>query len=324
MRAYQQLGQEHHPNVLDVERSKLLMIESCESLLRTKLHFFMNLNVPEPIQNELLFSTYYQTELYYLLMILGLILNNIKAYASVSALISVIPGLVQPAKVILTIIFVFLQAIFFYGFEISMLKVSFGLPVSNTDIYLLLDVSLDQLQSTTRINKLVAFLVVVVEEDQRQELIELIQILNVDISNKKNTIQIQNNSFSTKFLMYASIALGMITSIASSYFVCSMIMNTFAASLVSTPIGYLLIILAILVDLGFYYALGVVGMMRWINQDLNKFNTFQRKVAIFEQEYSPGFWMAIKKQNNRRQLNDSKNAETQTTYPEFNQLSCIS
>lgn len=134
------------------------------------------------------------------------------------------------------------------------------------------------------------------EDKLYQDYQSVVTTLNTDLNTKFQSLQSYEEPLSKKILKIAILGFGMITNIASSYFMFNAVLKVWAATLVGTPLGWGILILAILVELGFYYAMIATSILRLLNSDHDKFNVLKNELNIFEQEHLLFFSKALKKQ----------------------------
>lgn len=289
---YQQLKRDaNEENWLDIEKSKLEHIKLIELNLKRDLSIFPMKGGSEEEQPQ-----QYKKILYYILMVLGTINDAARSYMFGCALISLIPSLSQTIRIILSILYIVFEAILFYGFEISFLRDALGISNKSTHYVSYTNTNIEQVRIVTRINHLLANIQVLdMDAKLYQDYQSLVTVLNTDLQTKFYSLQSYEEPFSKKILKMAILGFGMITNIASSYFMLNTLLKAWAATMVGTPLGWGIIILAILVDLGFYYAMGGASILRLLNSGQDNFNVLKNELSLFEQEHLLFFSKRINK-----------------------------
>lgn len=311
---YQNLQNQNVVNKLNNEKSKLEIIKLIKDRLNRDIQFStlsqQSSNLRE--ENNLFFKRL-KTIIFYILTILGISFNSVRNYLSASLLISIIPKLTQPVQVFLSIVFVFFQEVLFYGFEISLLRKAFDPSSSKTDLFLLIDIYIEQIQLVKELNKqLSSMLALSIDDNSYYQYVELVKLLNLDIQRKCDLTNNYENSALRKALTAATLIIGTISSIASTYFMITTILKTLAASIVATPLGGFIIVLAILVDLGFYYAMGATSILKSMNAKNEHCDLLKKEVDSFQQEYSCQFWRKSTYQRQRLNIKTCKDMAVQT------------
>lgn len=306
---YQKLQPDiNQENRLEIEKLKLECIKLIEFNLKRDLRISLVNEDFEEVQFQ-----QHQRRLYYVLMILGTINDAARNYMFGFTLISLIPNLSKPIQIILSILYIVFEAILFYGFEIALLRDALWIPKKSTNLSCYINTNIQQIRAITRINQLLVNIQVLDMDDKLyQDYQSVVTVLNADLNTKFHSLQSYEESFSKKILKMAVLGFGMITNIASSYFMFNAVLTAWAASLVGTPLGWTIIVLAILVELGFYYAMGAASILRLLNSDRDNFNILKNELNMFEQKNPFFFSKRIKKQDAKSQCQIMHDMATQT------------
>ncbi|MCR9191498.1 MAG: hypothetical protein NXI01_02425 [Gammaproteobacteria bacterium] len=314
MEGYQKLSEHsNEEDKLEIEKLKLAYIQCIELHLKRDLQLLPSqLNDEEAPPREAL-QSYCKKILYYLLMIFGTLNDAVRNYLFGSALFSLIPNLVLPIRIILSVFYIVFEAILFYGFELFLLRSALGISNSKTNAHKFLSVNIEQVRATTRINQLLMSIQVLTLDDQLyQDYRTVVASLNDDLEVKRHSIQCYDELFSKKLLKASVLGFGIITNIASSYFMIHSVLTTWAAALLGTPLGWGIIFLAILVELGFYYFMGAAGVIRLMNANHDDFKTLKNELSIFNQEHLTLFSTHVRKKEHCTQATVLHDMGTQT------------
>lgn len=311
---YQNLQSQNVVNKLNNEKSKLEIIKLIKDRLNTDIQFSTLSQQPTNLREESnLFFKHLKTIIFYFLTILGISFNSVRNYLSASLLIATIPKLTQPVQVFMSIVFVFFQEMLFYGFEISLLRKAFDPSSSKTDLFLLIDTYIEQIQLAKEINKqLTSMLALSIDDNAYYQYVQFVELLNHDIQKKCDITNNYENSVFRKTLTIATLIIGIISSIASTYFMITTILKALAASIIATPLGSFIIVLAVLVDLGFYYAMGATSVLKSMNAKNEHCDLLKKEVDSFQQEYSCQFWRKSTYQRQRLNIKICKDMAVQT------------
>lgn len=293
LKDYQKLSRDtNEENRLESEVLKLEHIKLIECNLKRDLYLLPARGISVAVQ-----PPQYRKKLYYSLMILGTLNDAARNYMFGSALISLIPNLAQPLRIILSILYIVFEAILFYGFEIALLKDALAISNTSTNLSSYINTNIEQVRTVTRINQLLVHIQVLdMDDKQYQDYHSLVAVLNADLHTKLHSLQSYEAPWYKKTFKVAVLGFGVITNIASSYFLFNAVLTTWAATLVGTPLGWGVIILAIVVELGFYYAMGAASILRLLNSDSDHFNVLKNELSMFEQDHLLFFSKHVKKQ----------------------------
>lgn len=312
--AYQNLQENINPNDnLRTEKLKLQIIEQIEFKLKNDIQFHLPTDLHEEALSINIAQTNRKKITYYLLLILGITLDTTKNFVFGYTLITLIPGLSFLTQVILTICYLILGAILFYGFEIVLLKKSLGVLNIHTNLNQIINVQIKQIETIKSINRLLSSISALsIDDNKYSNYVTITNIFNQDLQAKYEAMQPYEQSFFKKALMFSVLAFGVISKVASSYFLMSTILSAWAASLVGTPLGWLIIILAIMVELGFYKAMGATGVIQLMNSDLEDLKVLKKNLHSFNSEYPNLFFQRTTHLRPRLEYKIMRDAYTQT------------
>lgn len=312
--AYQNLQGNINPNdKLRTENLKLQIIKQIELKLKNDIQFHLPAEVHEEALSINLSQTNRKKITYYILLILGIILDTTKNFVFGYTLITLIPGLSPLTQILLTMCYLILGAILFYGFEIALLKKSLGVLDIHTNLHQIINTQIEQIQAVKTINRLLSSISALSIDNQKySNYVTITNIFNQDLQAKYSAMQPYEQSFFKKALMFAVLAFGVISKVASSYFLMSTILSAWAASIVGTPLGWLIIILAIAVELGFYKAMGATGVIQLMNTDLEDLKVLKNELYSFNREYPTLFFQRVTSLKLRTEQKVLQDAQTQT------------
>jgi len=294
---YQKLSENStEKNKLEVENLKLGYIQDIELYLKRDLQLLpCQLNNEEVLPGEAS-QNYRKKILYYILLVFGTLNDAVRNYLFGSALIALIPNLVLPIRIILSVCYIVFEAVLFYGFELFLLRNALGIANSKVDAHRLVSVNIEQVRTIARINQLLVSIQVLTLDDQLyQDYRTVVASLNADLETKFNSLQRFDDSFSKKLLKAAILGFGIMTNIASSYFMINSVLTAWAPILLGTPLGYGIICLAIMVELGFYYFMGAAGVIRLMNAHHDDFKILKNELRIFNQKNTTFFSTHVRK-----------------------------
>lgn len=296
-------------NQLHIEIEKLHIIFCVELKLKREILQPEMLGRIEVLQQQ----TFFEKILYYILMILGILHSAIKSYMFGSGLVALIPALSSPIRILLSLFYVCLQTILFYGFDISLLKNRFGFSGSNTNLYRFIDTLIEQASAINTINRLLStVLVFTMDDESKADYGRIVKLFNQDFQRKYQTLQANDSSIYRKIAVIGMVGFGIISTIAGSYFMTNSLLTFYAANLIGTPWGWAIIALFVSIELGFYYAMGATGIINLINKDYKNVNKLHREFSIFQNEQNIAHLRQIKNLNERFGPKQQKEAATQT------------
>lgn len=308
--AYEELNENlSTENQLHLEMEKLHIILCVESKLKRKLLQPEMLDRIEVTQQQ----TFFEKVLYYILMSLGILHSAIKSYMFGSGLVALIPALSSPIRVLLSLFYVCLQTILFYGFDISLLKNRFGFSGSNTNLYRFIDTLIEQVSTINTINRLLStVLVFTLDDESKADYGRIVRLFNQDFQRKYQTLQANDRSVYRKIAIIGMVGFGIISTIAGSYFMTNSLLTFYAANLIGTPWGWAIIALFVSIELGFYYAMGATGIINLINKDYKNVNKLHREFSIFQNEQNTSHLIQIKHLTERFGPKEQREVATQT------------
>ncbi len=310
IRAYEELHANlRTENQLHIEMEKLHIILCVESKLKREILQPEMLGRIEAPQQQ----TFFEKALYYILMSLGILHSAIKSYMFGSGLVALIPALSSPIRILLSLFYVCLQTILFYGFDISLLKNRYGFSGSNTNLYRFINTLIEQVSTINTINRLLStVLVFTINDESKADYVRIIKLFNQDFQRKYQVLQANDSSIYRKIAVVGMVGFGIISTIAGSYFMTNSLLTFYAANLIGTPWGWAIIALFVSIELGFYYAMGATGIINLINKDYKNINKLHREFSIFQNEQNSAHLRQIKNLNERFGPKKQKEAATQT------------
>ncbi len=295
MQAFEALTQQTNPlERLPVEAEKLRLIQAFEALILNAVHLYT-----PPLQNseqgwlEAL-KQHGRDMLYYFLLWLGMIQNAATGYLFWLDLFSLMPTLSNPMVVFLSICCMIFGSGLFYSFEVTFLQDALGITGSNTELSRLLDLYSEQLHATSAIHQwLTSMHMWSVEPEQYDGYLRLTTLINQDLQIKQAKMGHYPESLLKQMLKAMALTFGAFSTIAGSYVATNTLLTTFASCWVGTPLGWALILTAMIVDLGFYYAMGATSTAQLINPDFDHYQTLKKEFESFQTTF-PGELHAMK------------------------------
>ncbi len=296
-------------NQLHIEIEKLHIILCVESKLKREILQPVMIGRVEAPQQQ----TFFEKLLYYVLMSFGILHSLFRSYMFGNGLVALIPALSSPVRIMLSLLYVCLQTILFYGFDISLLKSRFGFSGSNTNLYQFINTLIEQIGAINSINRLLStVLVFTIDNESKADYDRIIAIFNQDFQRKYQVLQTNDNSIYRKIAIVGMVGFGVVSTIAGSYFMTNSILLFYAANLVGTPWGWAIVALFVAIELGYYYAMGATGVVNLINKDYKNVNKLHREFSIFQNEQNSDHLRQIKYLNYRFGPKIQKEVATQT------------
>ncbi len=305
----------HNSNMQDPlskEQLKLQIIDQILRQLKMIIDDSPSTHEPDIIQTQPIPQETCKKILYYLLVVLGTLQVAARNYLFGTALIGLLPGLSPITTIILSCLYVVLNNIFFYAFEVSLLRNALGISNTHTHLEHLINTHLEQIKKIKTIN-LLLLNIATINHKLYKDYEPIITVLNHDIQTKYNDLQTHNQSLLKKILTIAMVGLGTLSTAAISYFILNTMLTLWATTLIGTPLGILIILLGVAADIGFYYVMGASGVMRLINSDYENYQTLKQELELFDKDYNCSFFAQKRRRayDNKPELND---AATQTEF----------
>ena len=273
-------------DLLAISDEKLRLIQRFNTIINN--HIPLRLR-PKPLDEKSSDALLQQTcrQIFYqFLLVFGLFQDALGSYLFWSALFILIPSISNPVLIIASLAATALSSILYYAFQVTFLKDAFDLPQDHTHLGLLLSNYSLQLETTTAINEMLSSIwMLPIDNAIYDEYIQLLTLLNQDLRCRHAAMGAYTETAFKKVLKSCTLAFGALASIASSYFTVHLLMSLVAAPLLGTPIGWVILILTVVADLGYYYAMGATSMARLINPDLDHYQTFKNNLDDFNSSY---------------------------------------
>ena len=284
IRAFEPLLQPTNaPEKLSVETEKLRLMHAFETMIHQDIQ-----RPPPPLPHEhgLLYEAFKQhcrDMLYYFLLWVGLIQNAATTYVFWSELFVLIPAISNPTAVVLSIVNTVFAGFLFYSFEVTFLHEALGMTYSNTALGELLALYSEQLNTTRAITQQLRSIdMMPVHHAQYDGYIQLVTLIRQDFQMKHAAMGGYPESLLKCILKGVALAFGAVSSIAGSYVAVNVLLTSLAASWIGTPLGWGLIMIATVVDLGFYYAMGATSTARLINPEFDNYQDIKKELGLFQ------------------------------------------
>lgn len=249
--------------------------------------FFNEQNVLDfkKTQIDLNNSCFSQKILYYFLVTFGLIEQCAGSFVFGSTLFGLIPGLSQFSLIAVSLIYTLLDSLLFYSFEISFLKEALGIQLNHSDLSSIIQIYKEQLYYVELIN-------IHINALKRNgnlnssELINTLQILNDDLIKKCEQMQEYKISNIRQTIQYGVLTFGVLSNIAESYFLAHSFLLLLSPAIGFAGIGYLLIAITIIANLGFFYAMGANAVVKIMHPELDEYKALKNDLNNFTRAIS--------------------------------------
>lgn len=224
--------------------------------------------------------------LYWLLIIIGLTQQTVGSYLFATTLFSIVPGLSATFLAVISIIYVILDAIIFYAFNASFLKDALNLPQRSSSVGTLLKIYNEQITVTIELNESLSKLSILkMDKNHFRDYVKLVVLMNQDLRTKNEEIQKCQLSSVNKILKYAVITFGLLSNIASYYYL-GMAFSAFILPVVGVFLAQIMILITIISGLSFYYAIGVTSIIRLADPHKEELDALKKKLTDFSEKYS--------------------------------------
>ena len=218
---------------------------------------------------------------YFLILIYGSLQRAVGSYLFGSTLFLLIPHIHSIALMMLSSLFVVLDSLFFYAFDVSFLKSAINIEDKPTEIGSLNQIYVQQRQAVKAINRALRYEVSLrFKPSECNAYSTSRDLFNKHLLEKLKRMEEPKLSWRMLCLEYAVIVFGAFSSITDSYFVFTLLHLSFF-----TPLGAMLAIGFILSGLALYYGMGVKSLNKFINPDLESFQILKEKLSKFKTEF---------------------------------------
>ena len=218
--------------------------------------------------------------LYYFLLTFGLIEQCAGSFVFGASLFGLIPGISNFSLIAVSLIYTFLDSLLFYAFEVTFLKEALGINSLNSEFGELLKVYKEQLYYIELLN-------IHIDALKRNPnftndvLLETLEKLNQDMIKKCQQMQEQEVSSLRTSIQYGVLSFGVLANVAESYFLAHSFLILLAPTLAFTGMGYLLIAITIIANLGFFFAMGANSVVKIIHPELDDFKALKQELNHF-------------------------------------------
>ena len=262
-----------------LETSKLAVIQELTNRISLALNEQSQNNTVESKCNS---SVNYFA--YYFCLFGGFIQTGSESYLFGSTLFALIPGLVNPWLLCVSLVYVVLDAVLFYAFDAAQLRDSLNIEYTSTGVSQLMQTYAEQLQKVTALNEKLSKLqrIESLSLEDYAAYIACLKSFNADICHKQNTIGAYPESSWRKFCKSAIWVFGAFASVAGDYFIASALLGLIRSSLVGTPVGWVITILLTLSGLGLYCAMEGRSVANLVNPDFQAFKDLKHDLTLFD------------------------------------------
>jgi len=281
MKDFQSLSATNQRNARETELNNLYIIREIEKKINNKLYpvCVKTENSPQADSN---FQPWMTRFCYIFTLSFGILQRAVGSYLFGSTIFLLIPQISLVLLITLSSLFVALDSLLFYAFEVSFLKSAMGMLDEPTEIGSLNQIYLDQRKVIKAINRELN------GQNERELLGEELNnysqcknIFNAHLLEKLNSMETQpEGNWRLLCLEYAVITFGAFSSITDSYFAFTVLHLSFF-----TPIGAIVAIGFIISGLALFYGMGFKSFNKLINPDLEGFQKLKEKLCTFKDEF---------------------------------------
>ena len=285
--AFQTLAQKLSPEErASVEEKKLCIIQAVENKIKKEITLQCIQTRPNEKKSESTLKQSVRQFFYYFFVIFGLFEEASGSYLYSKVLFSLIPGMTKSLLMMTGIAYTLLDCTIFYVYEVAVLKKALGIAYSKTGLSSLIEIYSNQLKSARIINQLLSTIpMLAIDNELYENYIKMTQLLNQDLQIKHNGIASYYETVTKKILKLVVIAFGLLSSTSASYFFATSTIAIWAPALMGNPLGWALICLTGIGNLGFYYAMGGSSMIRIVNPDYDKYQDLKKELRSFKEDY---------------------------------------
>ena len=217
--------------------------------------------------------------IYYFLVTFGLIEQCAGSFVFGASLFGLIPGISKFSLIAISLVYTLLDSLLFYAFEVTFLKEALGIESLNSELKGMLEIFKEQLYYVELLNIHIEALKK--SPDFNHELLNILEKINKDMIEKCHIMQDQPISASRQFVQYGVLSFGVLANVAESYFLAHSFLILLTPTLAFTGMGYLLIAITIIANLGFFYAMGASSVVKIMHPDLDDLKALKRDINNF-------------------------------------------
>lgn len=246
---------------------------------------------------------------YGFLFSVGVLQDGFGSYLYGYSLLAVIPNIAAPLLIGAALGFALINTFLLFLFKINSVRNDFGIYSNGNKSMILVDNQENQLNGAKKINR-VLFDVNISNQipgTVYQSYAPMGALINEDLAEKRKTSQEFKESISKTIFRWAMTAFGTIMVVSGGYFIGKSILGLVAASLLATPISWLIIGISIASSL-FFYFIQASSMLGVINPDYEKYTAVKKELKNFHIKEEHHFEEVIQNKL-EKEVKDNNNKE---------------
>lgn len=236
-------------------------------------------------------------------LIVALIQDAVGSFFSGYALLSLIFGVITPLLIIGAIAFSLLNVALLYSLKTVDLQHTLGVYSKEKNPLSLLKTHEDQISATKKIDEMLFDSITGEEISLRnyQGYAGITQDFQKDLTNKQSLLNKYHESTVKKIFRWMVAGFSAFMALSGSYFIATTLLGAVAASLVGTPLGWVIIGASLLSSLVFYLA-QPTGIVSLFNPDYEQFKIVSKKLKKFKGREPEEFETVIKNKIEKESL----------------------
>jgi len=212
-----------------------------------------------------------QQSAYYVCAVFGFLQRAAGGYLFSSSLFALIPGITYTPLAVLVTLYIILDNLLFYAFEIAFLRKYFQRAISEKTDASLNDVYAQQLEATEHIYKMLDSRETTLwAAEEYKSYLDCLIAFKADLCGKQERIEEYVRSPLKRGIESGLLYFGVFTSIADSYFMVKMTLLALHLTLMSSPLCWIFAVGILLSSSILYYAMTVKSMSKMINPVIDR------------------------------------------------------
>ncbi|MCR9192209.1 MAG: hypothetical protein NXI01_06060 [Gammaproteobacteria bacterium] len=227
-----------------------------------------------------------QQSAYYVCAVFGFLQRAAGGYLFSSSLFALIPGITYTPLAVLVSLYIVLDNLLFYAFEIAFLRKYFQRAIAEKADASLNEVYAEQLEVTEHIYKMLdARETTRWPSEDYKPYLDCLIAFKTDLCDKQARMGEYVRSPLKRGIESGLLYFGVFTSIADSYFMVKMTLLALHLTLMSSPFCWIFAVGILLSSSILYYAMTVKSMSKMINPDMKSHRILKGNLTLFKENY---------------------------------------
>jgi len=221
--------------------------------------------------------------LYTAILFFGLAQDGIGTFVYSQTVLKLIPGIGLPTTLFFCSVFSILNAILFYSFEGTMLKNAMKVKKLGKESKTFLNLFDEEIDLVQRINASLSDVNNIrnMSSTTYGNNCHLALVFNQDLENTKYLLNQYKEQPHKKIFRWGVTAFGAMMMTGYAYFLSSTLLATLSATVAASPLGWLIIGVAVCSSLAYYFSMRAKAMVSLVNPEMHQCNQIKNRLLSF-------------------------------------------